>query len=107
MPGRILPGVLLGQDVEVDETALLGLMPRGPMQQPLKLSIGAGSIIRAFTVIYADRNWARGYRPGSGLSSGKATSSRRGPRSGLTRYWRGLAGSAAVCGSTHDVFSSR
>lgn len=52
-PGRILAGVRLGEDVELGEWVLIGQPARGEREGRSKTVIGARSIIRSHTVIYA------------------------------------------------------
>jgi acetyltransferase-like isoleucine patch superfamily enzyme len=49
----IFEGVVLGEDVEVQAPCVIGQPPRGRRPGELEVLIGAGSVIRAFTVIYA------------------------------------------------------
>lgn len=61
---RILDGVVLGEGALVDETAIIGLPPRGAEEGALPTLIGPGAVIRSHTVIYA------GVEIGAGLNTG-------------------------------------
>jgi acetyltransferase-like isoleucine patch superfamily enzyme len=50
---RIFGGVVIGEGSYVDETAIIGVPPRGVEEGALQTVIGPEAVIRAYTVIYA------------------------------------------------------
>jgi acetyltransferase-like isoleucine patch superfamily enzyme len=51
--GRIFDGVIFGDGAVVDDTAIIGVPPRGFDEGALQTLIGPGAVIRSNTVIYA------------------------------------------------------
>jgi UDP-3-O-[3-hydroxymyristoyl] glucosamine N-acyltransferase len=63
---RIFNGVVLGDGVLVDETAIIGLPPMGVEKGALQTLIGPGAVIRSHTVIYAGVQIGARLRTGHG-----------------------------------------
>jgi acetyltransferase-like isoleucine patch superfamily enzyme len=68
----VAENVLLGADVDLQAPCIIGKAPRGRAEGELALSVGAGSVVRPFTTIYA------GSRLGSRLQTGQCVSIREG-----------------------------
>ena len=49
----LFDGVLLGEGVDLQPPCVIGQPPRGALHGALETRIGTGSVIRAFTVVYA------------------------------------------------------
>ena len=64
MDYKILKGVILGIDTEIEDYCLIGVPPRGHKEGDLETNIGPGAQIRSHTVIYA------GNRIGSKFQTG-------------------------------------
>jgi acetyltransferase-like isoleucine patch superfamily enzyme len=60
---RIYPGVILADDVVVEDYCIIGVPPVGG--QPAETVIGTGSVIRSFTVIYAGNRIGRRFQTGN------------------------------------------
>ncbi len=64
---KIYPNVLLGENVEIGDFAIVGVPPKGKAEGELPTVIGDGAVVRSHTVIYA------GNVIGSGFQSGHHT----------------------------------
>ena len=62
----IYPNTQLGPDVTIGEFVVLGIAPRDYGSGDLALVIGAGSVIRSHTVIYAGNSIGRRFQTGHG-----------------------------------------
>src|SRR6266542_4680775 len=62
---RICAGVVLGQDVVVEDFCIVGTPPRGVREGELPTTIGAGAVIRSHTVIYAGNVIGRNFQTGN------------------------------------------
>lgn len=62
----LYPNVHLGENVRIEPGAILGLPPRGSEAGQLPLTIGAGSVIRAHTTIYAGVTIGARFQSGHG-----------------------------------------
>src|SRR4051812_10825514 len=59
------PNVSLGPDVVVEDFCIIGCPPRGRSSGELATVIGAGSVIRSFTVIYAGNRIGARFQTGN------------------------------------------
>ncbi len=66
MKAWVHPNVKLGADVEVEEFVLLGRPPKGAVSGQRELTIGANSIIRSHSVIYAGSEIGARFQCGHG-----------------------------------------
>lgn len=64
---RIYSGVELGTGTQVEDFVLLGVPPRGTKDGELRTIIGAGSLIRSHSVIYAGNIIGDGFATGHGV----------------------------------------
>src|SRR6266540_1029343 len=62
---RICAGVVLGQDVVVEDFCIVGTPPRGVREGELETIIGEGATIRSHTVIYAGNVIGRNFQTGN------------------------------------------
>lgn len=65
---QIYPGVEIGEGVVLEPPLVLGKPPRGREPGELKLVIGAGSVIRPFTTIYAGSTLGENVQTGQCVS---------------------------------------
>jgi len=65
---NVAPNVVLGSDCVLEPPVILGKPPRGSVLGELRLLIGAGSIIRPFTTIYAGSTFGERLQTGQGSS---------------------------------------
>jgi len=68
MDSRIHDNVELGPGAEIHDPVVLGQPPRGKRPGELRLVIGAGAVIRPFTVIYAGTVIGENFQTGQGAS---------------------------------------
>jgi acetyltransferase-like isoleucine patch superfamily enzyme len=61
---RIYPNVLLGENVEIGDFAIVGVPPKGKADGELPTVIGDGAVIRSHTVIYAGNVIGNGFQSG-------------------------------------------
>jgi acetyltransferase-like isoleucine patch superfamily enzyme len=66
-PRRIYGGVELGTGTRVEDFVLVGVPPRGKQDGELRTIIGAGSVIRSHSVIYAGNIIGDGFATGHGV----------------------------------------
>ena len=66
----VFPGVTLGDGVDLQSPCVVGQPPDGRRPGELETDIGAGSLVRAFTVIYAGVVMGREVRTGHGTGAG-------------------------------------
>lgn len=64
---RVFPGVELGEGAHVEDFVILGQPPRGHQAGELRTVIGAASIIRSHTVIYAGNQIGCRFQTGHGV----------------------------------------
>ncbi|MCD6291083.1 MAG: transferase [Anaerolineae bacterium] len=64
---RILPGVQIGENAEVDDFVIIGRPPSRHQPGDLPTSIGADAVIRSHTVIYAGNRIGQHFQTGHGV----------------------------------------
>lgn len=65
---RVYAGVVLGADSRIEDPCVVGKPPRGASEGELPTLIGAGSVIRPFTTIYAGTTVGERFQTGQGVS---------------------------------------
>jgi acetyltransferase-like isoleucine patch superfamily enzyme len=65
---RIHPNVTLGENVVVEDYCIIGCPPRGRASGELPTVIGADSVIRSHTVVYAGNTIGHHFQTGNGVN---------------------------------------
>ena len=63
----VYPNVVLGESVQIQDYAVIGVPPRGTGGGELRTLLGRGSLIRSHTVIYAGNEIGANFQTGHGV----------------------------------------
>ncbi len=64
----IHPGVILGENVVIEDYCVIGCPPRGVQPGEMETVIGDGAVIRSHTVVYAGNTIGCGFQTGNGVN---------------------------------------